>query len=67
MKTTYYIITPNGRSKLSPNPKTDEEAIEAFRNHWTAKVTWTAGKQRVLVKETKEHILVEDITTTLGG
>ena len=61
MQVVYYIKHPNGREKIKPTPRSDADAIEAFKSHWTAKANWASGKQRVLVKEVKEDILVEDI------
>lgn len=61
MITVYYIKHPNGREKIVPVPMNDAEAIEAFRNHWTATANWASGKKRVLVKETKEEIYEEAI------
>ena len=61
MQVTYYIKHPNGREKIKPTPCSDAAAIEAFKSHWSAKADWVSGKQRVLVKEVKEDILVEDI------
>lgn len=57
----YYIKHPNGRQKITPIPSSDQEAIEAFKNHWTATANWACSGKRVLVKEVKEEILVEDI------
>ena len=62
MIVTYYIKHPNGREKIKPTPKNDEEAFHIFRNHWSAKANWASGKQRVLVKEVKEEILIEEIS-----
>lgn len=51
----YYITTPSGRSRLDHKDlKSDEEAIEAFNNHWTANpsVTWASkNPKRTLTKE----------------
>ena len=57
----YYIKTPNGRQKLVPVPANDTEAVLAFNNHWTAKAAWSCAGNRVLIKETKEEILIEEI------
>ena len=57
----YYIKSPNGRRKITPRPSSDYDAIQAFKNHWTATANWACNGKRVLVKETKEEILVEDI------
>jgi hypothetical protein len=59
MKIVYYIKHPNGREKITGNPKNDDEAIEKFKNHWSAKADWVSSNKRVLVKETKEEILIE--------
>lgn len=59
--TVYYIKTPNGRQKIMPVPANDAEAFEAFKNHWSARATWSCDGKRVLVKETKEEILIEEI------
>ena len=61
MKVVYYIKSPNGRRKIVPIPSSDQDAIEAFNNHWTATANWACNGKRVLVKETKEEILVEEI------
>lgn len=61
MQIVYYIKTPNGRQKLVPVPANDTEAVEAFNNHWTSKAAWDRAGKRVLVKETKEEILTEEI------
>lgn len=69
MIVNYYIIHPNGREKLKPTPKNDEEALIAFKNHWTATANWMtnimiSGKsKRSLVKECKEEIFTEEIKT----
>lgn len=60
MQVAYYIKHPNGREKIKSNPKNDVEAIEAFKNHWTANANWVGNKKRVLVKEVKEEILIEE-------
>lgn len=62
MKTSYYIITPKGRQKIKPNPSSDEEATQIFKDHWTATASWAVvGSRRVLVKETREEILIEEL------
>ena len=61
MITVYYIKTPNGRQKILPIPKNDEEAMVAFKSHWTATATWASKGKRVLVKETKEEIFEENV------
>ncbi len=61
MKVVYYIKTPNGRQKLTPTPKSDADALEAFKNHWTAAANWKSKGKRVLVKEVKQEIFVEEI------
>lgn len=58
----YYMITPNGRMKITQFMESDEEAIEYFKNHWTAKANWASGKYRKLIKETRETIYIEEIT-----
>ena len=60
MQVTYYIKHPNGREKIRNNPQTDAEAIEAFNKHWTATASWVGSKKRVLVKEVKEEIIIEE-------
>lgn len=57
----YYIKSPNGREKIVPTPGSDREALEAFNNHWTRTATWACKGKRVLVKEVKEEIFVEEI------
>lgn len=61
MQVVYYIKSPNGRQKIVPTPANDVEAIEAFKNHWTATATWSCKGKRVLVKEIKEEIFEEEI------
>ena len=60
-KTEYYIKSPNGRQKIEPTPKSDADAIAAFKGHWTASANWAVNGKRVLVKEIREEILVEDV------
>jgi hypothetical protein len=61
MQVVYYIKTPNGRQKITPIPGSDQEAVDAFKNHWTATAAWACNGKRILMKETKEEILVEEI------
>lgn len=61
MKVEYYIKSPNGRQKITPTPSSDAEAIQKFKNHWTATANWVKNSKRVLVKEVKEEILIEEI------
>lgn len=61
MQVVYYIKHPNGREKITPTPASDQEALEAFKNHWTATVTWACKGKRVLVKEVKEEIFMEEV------
>ena len=61
MKVEYYIKSPNGRQKITPTPVSDAAAIQEFKNHWTATVTWVKNGKRVLVKEVKEEIFSEDV------
>lgn len=58
----YYIKCPAGRFKLDdPRPTSDESAICAFKEHWTATADWATKTtpKRTLVKEVKEEILVD--------
>lgn len=61
MQVVYYIKHPNGRQKIIPIPTSDEAAITAFKNHWTATANWYGKGKRVLVKEVKEEIYMEEI------
>lgn len=61
MQVVYYIKHPNGREKITPTPASDQEALEAFKNHWTATATWACKAKRVLVKEVKEEIFMEEV------
>ena len=61
MQVVYYIKSPNGRQKIVPTPSSDKDAIKAFNNHWTSTASWACNGKRVLVKETKEEILAEEI------
>lgn len=63
MKTqvVYYIKSPNGRQKITPTPASDKEALVAFKNHWTATANWACKGKRVLVKEVKEEIFMEEV------
>lgn len=60
MQVVYYIKHPNGREKIKPTPRSDADAIEAFKSHWAVKANWVSGK-RVLVKEVKEEIFMEEV------
>ena len=61
MRVVYYIKHPNGREKIVPIPTSDEAAVEAFKKHWTATANWRCNGKRVLVKEVKQEIYVEEI------
>lgn len=59
----YYMIYPNGRMRL--NAKTDNEAIDLFNKHWSAKkVSWDINNKkrcRRLIKETQEQIFFDPL------
>lgn len=66
LSTDYYIKSPNGRRKIKPTPINDEDAIAAFNADWTATSKWACDGQRVLVKETREELVVEKVSKYVG-
>lgn len=61
-KTSYYIVSPNGREKLPDCDNVSEaEALIAFQKHWTAKAKFFCKGKRILVKEVKTEIHIEDV------
>lgn len=60
----YYIIHPNGRSKL--NASTDEEAVNAFNKHYALTSRWV-GKNPVAKLIKQEDVLLGQVDLIPSG